>query len=62
MSTITHQQMIDCVAREIKMREYVYPGRVAAKKMRQHKADHELEAMRAVLAHLIDLQATEPRT
>lgn len=40
---------IACVEREIKMRERVYPRWVEAKRMTQAKADHELEAMKAVL-------------
>jgi hypothetical protein len=43
---------IRCVRREIAMREAVYPRRVAIKKMKQETADHELAAMRAVLATL----------
>lgn len=43
---------ISCIEREIKMREHVYPRRVAEKKMSQAKADHEMRAMRAVLTTL----------
>lgn len=57
MSQVSLQQQIDCVAREIKMREIVYPGRIAAKKMKEEKADYELAAMKAVLATLIGLRA-----
>lgn len=59
MTAITIQQQIDSVAREIKMREYVYPTRIANKKMSQAKADHELAAMRAVLATLVGLQEAQ---
>lgn len=45
-------QQIAAVEREIAMREYVFPRRVADKKMTQAKADHELTVMRAVLATL----------
>lgn len=59
MSQISQQQMIDCVTREIGMRERVYPRWVADKKMKQEKADHEIAAMKAVLATLVGLQAAE---
>jgi hypothetical protein len=52
MSDITLQQQINCVTREIKMREIVYPGRVRIGKMKQENADYEIAAMRAVLATL----------
>ena len=48
---------VACVAREIKMRERVYPRWVAAEKMTQAKADAELAAMRAVLETLRTLDA-----
>lgn len=51
-------EMIECIEREIKMREWVYPGRVAAKKMSQKKADTEMAMMRAVLLTLEELRAT----
>jgi len=59
MSQITLQQQIDAVAREIRMRESVYPRWVAAKKMSQDKADHEIAAMKAVAATLMGLQAVQ---
>ena len=45
---VSYQQQLDCVKREIKMRERVYPRWVEAGRMTQDKADRELEAMRAV--------------
>ncbi len=48
----TIEEQIACVKREISMRERVYPRWVAAAKMSQHRADHELECMRAVLRTL----------
>jgi hypothetical protein len=48
--TISLADQIRCVRREIAMREAVYPRRVSIKKMKQETADHELAAMRAVLA------------
>lgn len=50
--TIPIEAQIAAVEREIKMREYVYPRRVADHKMTQRKADEELTAMRAVLETL----------
>lgn len=47
--TITIEQQIASVKREIRMREYVYPGRVEKGKMKPHEAEHEISAMKAVL-------------
>lgn len=49
------------VVREIGMRKAVYPGRVTAKKMSQEKADHEVQAMEAVLVTVRDYQAMQPK-
>lgn len=46
---------IDCVRREIRMRELVYPRRVADGKMKPATADRELETMRAVLDRLLTI-------
>ena len=45
----TYKQQIECVEREISMRQRVYPNWVAAKKLKQEKADYELACMRSVL-------------
>jgi len=45
-------EQIASVTREITMRELVYPKRVAAGKMKQEKADHEIACMKAVRALL----------
>lgn len=45
-SKISNQ--IQCVMREIRMREIVYPKRVATGKMEQTIADYELNCMKAV--------------
>lgn len=58
METIELQGQIDCVRRELQMRDFVYPTRIANRKMTQAKADHEMAAMRAVLATLTELQAS----
>lgn len=49
---MTIDQQIACVAREIAMRERVYPTFVRRNKMSQEKADNEIAAMRAVLKTL----------
>lgn len=48
--TIPMEEQIACIEREIRMRERVYPRWVGAGKLSQKKADHEIAAMRAVLA------------
>lgn len=53
---ISTVQKIEALEREIKLREYVYPRRVASKAMSQDKADHELLVMQAILA---DYQAAK---
>lgn len=54
MDTPTLAEQIECVEREIGMREKVYPRWVRAipQKLTQAKADQELARMRAVLATL----------
>lgn len=54
------RDQIESVEREIKMREHVYPRRVADGKMKQTTADAEIARMRAVLATLesIGISAT----
>lgn len=54
---MTLDQQIAAVSREIALREGVYPKWVAAGKMKQEKADHELAAMKAVLESLKTLAA-----
>lgn len=51
----TFKQQIECVEREISMRERVYPNWIAAKKLKQEKADYEFACMRAVLHTLKSL-------
>jgi hypothetical protein len=52
---ISIADQIAAVEREIKMREHVYPRRVADGKMKQATADAEIARMRAVLATLQSL-------
>jgi hypothetical protein len=54
---ITLSDQIASVQREIRMRSKVYPRWVADKKLTQSKADHEIAAMRAVLATLEQVRA-----
>ena len=50
------KQQIDCVAREIHMREKVYPDWIKRGRMKQEQADYQIKAMRAVLATLEGLR------
>jgi hypothetical protein len=50
---------IECVRREITMRERVYPRRVADRKMTPRQADLELARMRAVLKTLLDVERSD---
>lgn len=52
---VTVPEQIAAIEREIAMRGRVYPRWVAAGKMTQAKADHELRAMRAALDTLRSL-------
>ena len=47
---------IECVKREVRMRELVYPGRVGKGKMKPGKARQEIECMQAVLKTLEGLR------
>ncbi len=58
---MTIQQQIDCVKREIAMREEAYSRWVFSGKMKAAKADHEIAAMKAVLATLQSLAPKEPQ-
>lgn len=55
--TITLDQQIASVRRELAMRHRVYPKWVAAGRMKQDAADHELAAMQAVHDTLTGLTA-----
>jgi hypothetical protein len=54
--TVTLQQQIASVKREIAMRVNVYAKRVADGKMRKAEAEHELACMRSVLETLQKLK------
>lgn len=53
---ITLDMQMACVARELAYRRRCYPKWVAAGKMTQDKADHELAVMEAVQASLLEVQ------
>lgn len=55
MSEVSLEDQLRCVCREIKMREGVYPKRVASGRMTQKKSDEELNAMRAVRDTIMEL-------
>ena len=46
--TVSLDQQIACVRREIALRKNVYAKRVSSYQMRQSEADHEIAAMQAV--------------
>jgi hypothetical protein len=48
-------EQIACVERELAMRQRVYPRQVAAGKMTEAKAQHEIRVMQSVLETLRDL-------
>ena len=53
------EAQIDCVKREIAMRESAYPGWVTRKRMSQTRADREIATMRAVLDTLYVVRSNE---
>ena len=57
--TITIDQQIASVKREIGMRERVYPAWVSKGKMKPQQAEHEIEAMKAVLVTLVLVKAEQ---
>lgn len=56
MTAIPIARQVECIRRELKMRERVYPRWVAGEKMTQALADREIEAMRAVLETLVAIE------
>lgn len=53
---VSLERQLRCVKREIKKREGVYPRWVERGSMTKQQADEEIEAMRAVLATLLELE------
>jgi hypothetical protein len=54
--TVSLEDQIKCIQREIGMRERVYPNLIGAGKMRHDKAEQEIAHMRAVLTTLEQVQ------
>jgi hypothetical protein len=59
-ATVSIDDQIACVERELRYREHVYPRRIADKKMTQQLADREMIRMQAVLQTLQLLKITGP--
>ncbi len=57
---VTTEEMLACAVRELKLRRRVYPRRVAAKQMTQHKADHELTVQEAIIRHFQAITEDKP--
>ena len=55
--TITNKEIIAEAERELKMRERVFPGWVAAQRMTQQESEYQLQGIKAILA---DYTANEP--
>lgn len=55
----TIDEQIDCVRREIGMRQRVYPKWIESRRLTQETADRELTRMRAVLATLERVKAQQ---
>lgn len=60
MIPFTREELIACVEREIRMRERVYPDRVAMGKMSGASSLREVAMMRAVLDVLLKLPTVPP--
>jgi hypothetical protein len=56
---VTLEEEIICVRREIGMRERVYPQWVGKGRMKQDRADREIEVMKSVLESLHRLKGLE---
>ena len=59
--TISLDEQLACVKREIAIRENVYPQWVRSRRMKQDVADSEIARMKAVLETLKSLQQDEER-
>lgn len=51
----TRESLLQCLDREIRFREFVYPKQIEAGKMREKKALDEIAAMKAVRAVIAQL-------
>ena len=61
MTTTTTEQMA-AVARELKLRRHVFPGRVLKGRMSQQQADHEIRVMADLLERLMRTDEGEAET
>jgi hypothetical protein len=57
--SISNQDKLKCIERELSYRRYVYPRRVAAKRMAAMKARDEIMIMEAIVEDYLKLAATE---
>ena len=57
----TLDEQIACADREVGLRLRVYPTWVRQGRLKQHKADREIETMRAIAASLRQMQAQTMR-
>lgn len=55
----TLTQQLACAKRELRMRELVYPKRVANETMTQRQADHEIACMAEIVVSLMRLLRQE---
>ena len=55
----TYEQKRIAIERELAFRRTYYPQRVAAKKMRQETADHEIAVMEAIAADYARVEPSE---
>lgn len=53
----TLDDMIACARKEVRQRLFVYPRRVALRKMTAHTADREIALMQAIVSTLEKLRA-----
>lgn len=60
--TVTINEMITEVRRELTMREYVYPKQVERGKLKQHVADVHMARLQAVLKLLVDRKRDDEPT
>jgi hypothetical protein len=58
-TTFSHADLARCAKREVRQRRYVYPGRVAAGRLKQDAADREIAMMQAIQAHFESLAAAD---
>lgn len=60
MTSFDINQQVKAVEREIKFREFVYPNRVRARKMKLIEADFQIDIMKKVLQTLKEVAANKP--